>query len=60
MAGFVYGVLGFYLIRIGKNSANVWHVFCGAILIIYPYFISGAFLNWGIGAVVLLIAYLKR
>jgi len=59
-AGFVFGVFGLYLLKQGGKRSNPWHFLIGLGLIIYPYFVSGAFLTWGLGAVGLGLAYAKR
>ncbi len=60
MAGFVFGVIGFYLFRHGKKQMNYSWVFSGLILMVYPLFVEGAWLNWGIGLAVCGFAYYAR
>ena len=60
IAGFVFGVFGLYLFRWGKKDANFSHLFTGLALMIYPYFVSGVFLTWGIGFSLLGVAYFTR
>jgi hypothetical protein len=60
MAGFVFGVFGWYLLKEGKKSGNVWHLGLGLGLMAYPYFVSGAILMWGIGVAGLTLAYVMR
>jgi len=60
IAGFVFGVFGFYLVKEARKSGNFWHLLSGIALMAYPYFVSGAWLTWGIGAGLLGLAYAKR
>ena len=60
MAGLVFGAIGLYLLRIGRLFANIPHIFLGLALMVYPYLVSGPLLTWGIGIVLVYIAYLKR
>ncbi len=60
LAGFIYGVAGLYLLKLGRKSANFAHIAIGLVLMIYPYFVEGAFLIWGIGTALLIAAYWLR
>jgi hypothetical protein len=57
MAGFVYGVIGIALFRKGKKEANFALYFIGVALMVYPYVVSGALLQWGTGAALCALAY---
>ena len=57
MAGFVFGTLGFYLLRHGKKQAHTPFIVIGLALMIYPYFIENEFLLWGVGGALLFSAY---
>ena len=59
-AGFIYGVLGVYLIKRGKSEAHVPFVLFGVAMVAYPYFVENITLLWGIGAVLLYGAYRYR
>jgi hypothetical protein len=59
-AGFAFGTFGFYIARLGWKQSNPWHLLTGVILMFYPYFVSGAWLTWGIGCVLMYVAYVKR
>lgn len=48
-AGFIFGVLGMYFLKRGKNEAELPLFAVGLILVIYPYFVENVFLLWGIG-----------
>ncbi len=58
MAGFVFGVIGFYLFREGKKRLNYSTIFCGVSLMAYPIFVSGPWMTWGTGVVLCAVAYL--
>ena len=60
MAGFVFGVFGMFLIRQAKIRSNVPFLVTGLALIIFPYFVSNAWLAWLIGSALLGVAYLAR
>jgi hypothetical protein len=55
-AGFIYGILGMWLIRQGRRTAHIPWFVIGLVLIIYPYFVENVFLLWGIGAALLVVA----
>ncbi len=59
-AGFFFGVWGMFLIRQGKANAHPWHALTGLSLIVFPYFVQGIWLTWGIGLALIGIAYVKR
>lgn len=56
-ASFVYGVFGIYLFKHGRKKAHAPLVVIGVALMVYPYFIENEFLLWGVGAVLLAVAY---
>jgi hypothetical protein len=59
-AGFFFGVFGVYLIRQGRKDANLLHIALGVVLLIYPYFVTGAILTWVLGIGILALAYYYR
>lgn len=59
-ASFVFGVFGFYLLKRGRSEAHVPWIGIGVALMTYTYFVSSAFLCWGIGALLLWLAYRTR
>ncbi len=59
MSGFVFGVIGFWMMKQGKSRSNPLTIVIGIALIAYPYFISNIFLDWGIGIALCVLAYLK-
>jgi multisubunit Na+/H+ antiporter MnhE subunit len=60
MAGFVFGVFGFYLLKEGRRQGHFWWLGLGLFLMIYPYFITNTWLLWLIGIAGLWLAYMKR
>lgn len=59
-AGIIYGGVGLWLFRIGRKDSNFRNIFIGMALLIYPYFVNGPLLTWGIGAALCGYAYYKR
>ncbi len=57
MAGFVFGVFGFWFLKEGKRKEEWRILFIGAGLIIYPYFITNDFILWGLGAILCYFGY---
>ena len=49
LAGFVFGVIGMYLVKRAKSEAHVPYFIIGLLMMIYPYFIENVYLVWGIG-----------
>jgi hypothetical protein len=59
-AGFVFGVIGIYLIKRGKQLAHLPYLFAGLTLLIFPYFVENEWMLWGIGSGIVLMAYRLR
>ena len=59
-AGLIFGSFGIYAFKRGKTRGYALDIILGLILMIYPYFIENAFLNWGIGISLLLAVYYFR
>lgn len=57
IAGFIFGVIGFWLFKQGKKNVNNPVVVIGMLLMIFPIFVSGAWANWGIGSGLCGLAY---
>lgn len=57
MAGLVFGVVGMWLIRQAKVQAKFTLGLIGLLMMIYPLFVSGAWLNWGVGLALSYWAY---
>ena len=60
IAGFLFGVLGVYLLRKGTREANGWSLVIGATLLVYPYTVSDPWLVWGIGIGLTWLGWVKR
>jgi hypothetical protein len=56
-AGLIFSTFGFAIFRQGRKSADGWRVLIGAVLFLYPYFISSNFLLWGIGSILMAVHY---
>ena len=59
-AGFAFGVFGWYFFKGGRKDGNGAHVIIGLALMIYPYFVTGAWLIWGIGIALMALAFRLR
>jgi hypothetical protein len=59
-AGFIFGVIGLYLVRRAKREANIASLLIGVAMMIYPYFIENDYLIWGIGVALTFGAYVTR
>jgi hypothetical protein len=57
MSAFIFGVIGFWLVKEGKRTANFAKLFIGLGLMVYPYFTSGPWADWGVGVALCLLAY---
>lgn len=58
--GFIFGVFGLYVFQQGRKKVSYTLVFTGLALMIYPYFVENAWLNWAIGGGLLFFAYRNR
>lgn len=57
MAGIVFGSFGLYVFKLGKQKSHAIPIVLGLTLMIYPYFISNEWINWGLGSALLFAAY---
>jgi hypothetical protein len=57
LAGLLVSSVGFVLLSYGKKMSRPPHLLAGLILMVYPYFVPGAILNLGIGAVLLTVLW---
>jgi hypothetical protein len=48
-AGFIFGVIGFWLFREGKRRIDYQILFIGIGLMVYPLFVSNDWMVWIIG-----------
>jgi hypothetical protein len=60
LAYLIFGVLGMYVFRYGKQNGMLSQMLIGLGLMLYPYFVSGALLTWAIGILLLIIFYFVR
>lgn len=58
-SSFIFGVIGLFLLRKGKNEAEYDYIFIGIALMVYPYFTSGPWIDWVIGAALCALAYFR-
>jgi hypothetical protein len=56
-ASFIFGVIGIYVFRHGKKTANVKLVFVAVVMMAYPMFTSGWMWDWGIGIALCWLAH---
>lgn len=59
-AGLVFGVIGFAAFMYGKKQARFSPMAIGTALMAYPYFVSAAWLLWGIGIALCAALYYFR
>jgi hypothetical protein len=57
IAGFVFGIIGLWLLKEAKKQANFPLLFTALALILYPYFIDNPWLAWGLGIGLCGLAY---
>jgi hypothetical protein len=56
-AGFVFSVIGFWLIKMAKQRSNIQLMLIGFALVLYTYFTKGPWLDWGVGIALCAYAY---
>lgn len=56
-AGFVFGVIGFYLFRYAKKKVNYPLILISVLLMTFNMFTSSPWQDWGVGVVLCAIAY---
>lgn len=49
IAGLIFGIVGLYVFKRGRKESSMRLVMLGLALMIYPYFVDGATLNWVVG-----------
>jgi glucose uptake protein GlcU len=57
IAGLVFGVLGIYFFKRGKNDAELPLIAIGLVLMLYPYLVENIYLLWGIGILLVGIGF---
>ena len=56
-SAFIFGVIGMYLFGQARSRGDIRLAFVGVGLMVYPYFTSGPFLDWGVGFALCGLAY---
>lgn len=56
-AGFVFGVIGFWLFKEGRRRAEIKIALVGVTMMAYSYFTSSPAADWGIGIALCGLAY---
>ena len=57
IAGLIFGIVGLYVFRRGRKESSMRLVMLGLALMIYPYFVDGAAMNWIVGFVLTGVSY---
>lgn len=57
IAGLLFGIVGYWMYKQGRKKINRTVTLTEVGLMIYPYFVDGAFLNWLIGFLLCGVAY---
>lgn len=60
LAGLIFGLIGSVVFVYGKKQARFSPMAIGAALCVYPYFVSAAWLLWGIGIALCAALYYFR
>jgi hypothetical protein len=58
LAGLLVSSIGFVLLTYGRKASRFPHLCTGLILLVYPYFVPGALLTLGIGALILTLLWI--
>jgi hypothetical protein len=56
----LFGLVGFSAFRYGKKNGEMRPMILGAALMLYGYFVSNAWVSFGIGAVLTLLLFFPR
>jgi len=57
IAGFLFGIVGLCVMKVAKRDVNLTGLSLGLALMIYPYFVTNVWANWGIGIVLSFFAF---
>ncbi|MBO9668549.1 MAG: hypothetical protein J7501_17255 [Bdellovibrio sp.] len=57
IASLIFGIVGLWLFRHGRRESHIPNVIIGVGLMVYPYFVDGAKLTWGVGLALCGAAY---
>lgn len=60
IGGLVFGLVGIYLFRAGKKNSNLWWVWSGVVMFIYPLFTTTGPQTWGVGLALCALCYFKK
>jgi len=60
LAGIIFGAIGFVAFIYGKKQSEWKPMLIGAALMVYPYFVPGATLQWAVGALLTLMIFVFR
>ena len=60
LASFIFGLVGFFAFLNGKKEASWKRMILGILLMVYPYFVSGAWATWLVGGVLCALLYFWR
>lgn len=58
--GMLFGAIGVGYFIYGKRQAMMVPLVCGIALIVYPWFVSGAFLTVAVGVALMAVPYFVR
>jgi Na+/proline symporter len=57
-AGIVFGIIGVFVFKRGKDKGNIKGILLGLLLMLFPYFTPGAaWIDWVVGAGLSAVAY---
>lgn len=59
-AGIIFGSFGLYSLKRGKRNSDALDIIIGVTLMIYPYFVENAWINWSLGSALLFFVYKRR
>lgn len=57
IAGFVFGIFGWFIFKNGKSEANARRMLLGLALMTYGILVPNPYANWGIGMGLLAVNY---
>ena len=56
-AGILFSSVGLYLIKVGRSRGNIKLAIVGVIMLLYTYFTSSPWVDWGLGSALCGAAY---
>jgi hypothetical protein len=60
VAGLIFSTIGFFVLREGKKRPNFSWIWLGVALMLYPLFVTGVWVHWGVGLALCGLAYFYR